>query len=67
MTYEELRRKQQEHLKRVRQAAGFGESNDQVQCLHMGCTSCWGTGVKADGSPCVHCLSCPCPRCTPRC
>lgn len=26
-----------------------------------------GTGVKSDGSPCVHNISCPCPKCTTYC
>jgi hypothetical protein len=37
-------------------------------CLHDGCTQCNGTGQKLDGTgPCVHHISCPCPKCSPRC
>ena len=35
-------------------------------CLHDQCPECVGTGVKKDGSPCVHYISCPCPKCSPR-
>lgn len=37
------------------------------RCLHELCSDCHGTGQKRDGSICIHALSCPCPRCTPRC
>ena len=32
-------------------------------CLHDSCPNCLGTGSKIDGSPCVHDIKCPCPRC----
>lgn len=38
-----------------------------TECLHMKCPMCKGTGVKYDGSICVHGLSCPCKRCSPYC
>lgn len=53
-----LRHRQREHLKRVRRFS-------PTDCLHNHCTECVGTGVKLDGSRCVHHISCPCPRCTP--
>lgn len=34
-------------------------------CMHDSCPSCYGTGVRHDGSGCVHMISCPCPRCSP--
>lgn len=34
-------------------------------CLHKTCSACHGTGRKADGSYCIHALSCPCPSCSP--
>jgi hypothetical protein len=43
---------------------GWGEGQ---QCLHEGCPDCHGTGRKADGTMCIHSLSCPCPKCSPRC
>ena len=35
-------------------------------CLHNTCQDCKGTGIKQNGGPCVHYLSCPCPKCTVR-
>ena len=36
-------------------------------CLHDRCSQCGGTGQRKDGlGSCVHMLSCPCPKCTPR-
>ena len=36
-------------------------------CLHQSCPACNGTGIRIDGGGlCIHALSCPCPRCTPR-
>ena len=36
-------------------------------CLHDNCSSCNGTGIRKDGlGPCVHMMSCPCPKCSPR-
>ena len=35
-------------------------------CLHNECPQCWGTGVKLDGGFCIHSMSCPCPKCSPR-
>ena len=40
------------------------QQNDS--CLHNGCSECHGTGRKENGQMCVHMISCPCPRCTPR-
>lgn len=34
-------------------------------CLHDTCTSCNGTGRRADGSMCVHMISCNCSKCNP--
>lgn len=36
-------------------------------CAHMSCSECHGTGIKANGSMCVHMISCPCRRCSPAC
>lgn len=58
---EDLKRRQEEHLRQV--------NNDPFNwqpCLHDQCPECVGTGIRRDGSPCVHSISCPCPRCTPR-
>lgn len=56
--YEENLRKR--HLRKVQR----GLFNWRP-CLHDGCSQCHGTGVKLDGSTCVHMISCPCPKCTP--
>lgn len=41
--------------------------NTKSDCLHDNCTSCDGTGIRKDGlGPCVHMISCPCPKCSPR-
>lgn len=57
----ELKERQQRHLSNIR------NQNDANwrPCMHDQCTDCHGTGTKANGSSCVHCISCPCPKCTP--
>ena len=40
---------------------------DNTNCLHATCPTCNGTGVnKTTGGPCIHGISCPCSKCTPR-
>jgi hypothetical protein len=39
----------------------------EEHCLHNCCPRCNGLGVREDGSPCIHFLSCNCPKCSPRC
>jgi hypothetical protein len=56
---QDLKKRQAEHLKNVR-----GGRNWQP-CLHDGCSECFGTGVRRDGTACVHNLSCSCPKCSP--
>ena len=58
-----LRRRQKEHLEKI----AFRYSKPSTVCLHNGCQECIGTGRKADGTMCVHMISCPCPRCSRRC
>ena len=60
---EDLRRRQEEHLRNI---GNYGDSFWQP-CLHEQCPECVGTGIRKDGSFCIHGLSCPCPKCTPRC
>jgi len=37
-------------------------------CLHKQCSQCNGTGInKMTGAMCIHMISCPCSRCSPRC
>ena len=62
----DLKERQDNHLKSVARLNGFDEDNWQP-CMHEQCTQCVGTGITKTGGPCVHGLSCPCPRCSPRC
>lgn len=59
---EDLKRRQEEHLKNIR-----GNTFCNAKCMHDLCTQCIGTGVKKDGSLCLHAISCPCHKCTPYC
>lgn len=62
-TYEEdLARRQKEHLDRV---AGRNDHNWRP-CMHDQCQSCHGTGIRYDGSSCIHGIACPCPKCSPQ-
>lgn len=56
----DLKRRQEEHLARVR------GSKTWRPCLHDQCPSCLGTGIRHDGSPCIHGIACPCPKCSPQ-
>lgn len=33
------------------------------KCLHKSCPECSGTGLKKDGTKCIHNLSCRCNEC----
>jgi hypothetical protein len=63
--YDELEKRQAEHLKEVTRRATGGEQ--WKPCRHDLCTECHGTGVRLDGTPCMHALHCDCPKCAPRC
>lgn len=57
----ELAERQRQHLENV-----LGNSSRNWRpCMHDQCTECHGTGIKANGSTCIHGISCPCPKCTP--
>ena len=56
----DLKRRQEEHLARV------NRNKPWRPCKHDQCTSCFGTGIKIDGSPCIHGIVCPCPKCSPQ-
>lgn len=58
---EDLKRRQKEHLDSIQQQ----DDANWRPCLHDSCPECLGTGLKRDGSMCVHNISCPCPKCTP--
>ena len=41
--------------------------SDNNTCLHDNCIKCKGTGKNINtGELCIHMISCPCPKCTPR-
>lgn len=58
---EDLRRRQKEHLDRVTKI----KIDNWTPCLHDTCTECIGTGIRHDGSMCIHMISCPCSKCNP--
>lgn len=42
-------------------------SDDKNKCLHVSCPLCNGTGIRKDGlGMCIHNISCPCPKCSPK-
>ena len=56
----ELKDRQRRHLDGVR-------NNNNLfwkPCAHDLCPMCHGTGIKIDGSPCVHMIACNCPKCS---
>jgi len=61
---EDLKRKQEGHLKNVQKNFEGQKDENWRPCLHDGCPECFGTGTKLDGSPCIHYISCSCPKCT---
>lgn len=63
---EDLRQRQREHLDQI-PSSYPGDHIPWRPCLHDGCPECVGTGIKKDGSMCVHHMSCPCPKCSPVC
>ena len=41
--------------------------DEKDKCLHDNCPICNGTGIsKITGTPCIHNLSCNCPKCSIR-
>ena len=61
---DDLKERQKRHLESVQR-----HLNTKLwkPCLHDSCPSCIGTGIKIDGSICVHNLYCNCPKCSPTC
>lgn len=58
----DLKKRQKQHLKNVRR----GLQNEHWQpCIHDSCVQCVGTGIRIDGSPCIHMMHCSCPKCNP--
>ena len=63
-----INRKQYEDDLKLRQKQHLDNVNNNQNwrpCLHDGCPECLGTGIKKDGSICIHNISCPCPKCSP--
>jgi hypothetical protein len=56
----DLRRRQKEHMDKV-----LTPRHPWQPCIHDGCSECHGTGIKINRQPCIHAISCPCPRCSP--
>jgi hypothetical protein len=57
---EDLGKRQKEHLGKV-----FKHKENMWQpCLHDKCTFCHGTGITVTNQPCMHMLSCNCPKCS---
>jgi hypothetical protein len=54
----DLFEKQKKHLENVK-------NRRWKPCRHDGCPECHGTGIKKDGTQCVHMLYCDCPKCVP--
>lgn len=54
----DLERRQKAHLEKV-------NGRNWRPCMHDSCKECCGTGVRSNGTACVHMISCPCPKCSP--
>ena len=67
----EVLKRQREHIRKVVERAARENVQETIirtgwkPCVHDACTSCHGTGVKTDGTRCVHMISCSCPKCSP--
>jgi len=59
---EDLKKRQEEHLKNIQKQQDI----NWRPCMHDSCPSCVGTGLKSNGSACIHYISCPCPKCSPQ-
>lgn len=60
---EQIEREKREHLERVRE--NMDRRRRSYPCAHDQCRQCHGTGIKLDGTACIHMLYCSCPRCNP--
>lgn len=58
---DDLKRRQEDHLRNIRK----NKEPFYIPCLHDSCPNCIGTGLKSDGSICVHMIYCSCPKCSP--
>ena len=53
--------KRNAHFRKVNEA----QARRWKPCKHEQCTSCYGTGITEMLTPCVHMISCDCPKCSP--
>ena len=67
----EVRRRKEEHMRRVATTTPHGtaykigeKKRPYIPCAHDSCTQCHGTGVKIDGTACIHMISCSRPKCS---
>lgn len=70
--YQNLKEKQRQHLDSVRKndsnnGVWFNDDFNWKPCMHDSCPYCVGTGIKHDGSMCVHHISCNCTKCATYC
>lgn len=54
------------HICNPMKAVADNQNQRWEPCMHDNCQECHGTGIKLDGTSCIHDISCPCPKCTPR-
>lgn len=68
---EDLKNRQEEHLRKVKEYAqrnqGYVYEVDYSFCMHDACPECVGTGIKIDGSACIHMIACTCKKCSIQC
>ena len=57
---EDLKHRQNLHRAKIRD----NKEANWKPCKHDECPTCIGTGIKEDGSPCIHNIHCDCPKCT---
>jgi len=60
--YRNLRERQRLHLESVKRR----QNGPFRPCTHDSCQLCHGTGIKCDGSACIHFIHCSCPKCCPQ-
>lgn len=69
-----LEKELKEKVERSAFGSTFGEALKNLEknnkgsiqpCLHGQCSACHGTGHRPFGGPCIHMISCKCPKCTP--
>ena len=59
----DLKKRQKQHLDNIK----MNQDRFWKPCTHDQCPSCVGTGIRFDGSLCIHNLYCDCPKCSIHC